>query len=312
MSGTPFGTDLLATAARHPRRVLVVALLVAYIALTVAVIVGSPLDSLDSAVAKWHLFQHSFDVRYGISLVVLTGQRAPAAVAVGCYVAWRAWQQRSWQPLTMFVVALLTLNLSVAAVKYSTGRLGPKVTDQAHAVLAGGNIFPSGHASNALVMFGVVAMLMPAAVRRVSWVVAGGAAAVVGLGTVVVDTHWVTDVVGAWLAGALVLLALPVLTPPVQRIIGPHLDRLGRWVVGRWVLVRRTAAGLGHHTSAIAGMTSLPRISSGVMVETRATVPWTWETPKVPRPRSRSISSPTFSPCSPGSMGNITVFSIES
>lgn len=328
-------------------------LLTAYAALTAAVIIGSPLDAMDAAVSRWDLFAHSHDVRYGISLLVLTGQRAPAATAVGAYVAWRAWQTRSWRPVTLYVLALLVLNLSVAAVKYSTGRLGPKETTQAHTVLAGGNIFPSGHASNAVVMFGIVAMLVPPARRRIAWTLASIGAAVVGLGTIVVDTHWVTDVIGAWLAGALVLLALPVLTPPVHRILGPRLDRFGRWLAGygrrgvrysrRMAAYRRRladqgqrladqgcrlvpppvrapetpgAAGtgrpVGRYRSAMAGMTSRPRISSGVIAETRATVPCTSEIPRVPRPRSRSMSSPTFSPRSPGSRGSMIVFSIES
>lgn len=222
--------DLRQRCARRPRLTLAVILLACYLALIVAVIVGSPLDAMDAAVSRWDLFAHSIDVRYTISLLVFTGQRAPAAVAVGGYVIWRAWQTRSAAPLTMFAVALLTLNLSVAAVKYSTGRLGPKETSEAHEVLAGGNIFPSGHASNAVVMFGLVAMLVPPAKRRMAWICASTGAAVVGLGTVVVDTHWVTDVIGAWLAGALVLLAVPVLTPPVHRIIGSRAERFGRWL----------------------------------------------------------------------------------
>lgn len=312
-AGAAFGTVLAATRG-HPRLVWAAVLLGAYAALTVAVVVGSPLDELDSAVARWHLFQHSGDIRYAISLLVLTGQRVPAALAVGGYVAWRAWQQRDWQPVTLFAVALLALNLSVAAVKYSTGRLGPRVTDQAHDVLAGGTIFPSGHASNAVVMFGVVAMLTPAVHRRTAWWLAGAAAAVVGLGTVVVDTHWVTDVVGAWLAGALVLLALPVLTPPTHRFIGGQLERLRRWAAVRWS-GRRPGRAFGDRSayrSAIAGITSRPRRSSGVIVDTLATVPCTSDTPRPPRPRSRSMRSGTFSPCSPGSRGSITVFSIES
>lgn len=240
---------------RHRRRLVALALLAAYAALIVAVVVGSPLDVLDRYIAGLDPLRDAPVVHRGVVLYVLTGQRVPAATAAGIYVAWQAWRRRTWQPIIMFTVALLVLNVTVAAVKYGTGRLGPGLTEQAHTVLAGGTIFPSGHASDAVVVFGVVAMLAPEARRRGAIIVASIAAALVGIGTLLIDTHWVTDVIGAWLAGSLVLLSLPVLTPPAQRVLGPRLDRLGRWVAWGWWRLNTT----GHPASpAIARPESTP------------------------------------------------------
>ena len=54
----------------------------------------------------------------------------------------------------------------------------------------------------------------------------------VGLGTVYMNTHWFSDVVGGWIAGGLVLLALPWVMPTVERwaesALGPPAPRAGR------------------------------------------------------------------------------------
>ena len=94
----------------------------------------------------------------------------------------------------MLTTALVLLNAEVGVVKLAIGRLGPRFTTHPRAVFEGGDIFPSGHTSNAVVIFGVI-----------------------GIGTVFLDTHWVTDVLGGWLAGILVLLALPTVTTRVER-----------------------------------------------------------------------------------------------
>ena len=91
----------------------------------------------------------------------------------------------------------------------ATGRWGPLVTRQAHDVFAGGNIFPSGHTANAVVLYGVLAMV--AARRWRPWLIglAVWISVTVGLSTLYLDTHWLTDVLGGWLAGVVVLMVLP-------------------------------------------------------------------------------------------------------
>jgi len=191
-----------------PLRTKFLIVLCAYMALTAAVVFGSPLDIIDRVAAASdlaHRFPHAapWVLRY-----VMLGQRGPSSHVAFAYLVYRAIRQRSWRPLVLFVTALTMLNVTVGSVKLATGRLGPALTTHPRAVFDGGDIFPSGHTSNAVVIFGVLAMV--AFEHRRAWIaLAFFVCTTVGLSTIFLDTHWVTDVLGGWLAGALVLLALP-------------------------------------------------------------------------------------------------------
>jgi membrane-associated phospholipid phosphatase len=144
---------------------------------------------------------------------------------------WLAWKYRTARPLIMLGTALLALNVTVGIVKLAVGRIGPLSTHKVHDVFEGGNIFPSGHTSNTVVLYGVIAMLA-VSYRALTAAVAVFIALTVGLSTVYLDTHWLTDVVGGWMAGGLVLLALPTLMPFAERLyargerhVGPALRR---------------------------------------------------------------------------------------
>jgi hypothetical protein len=118
-------------------------------------------------------------------------------------------------------------------MKHLTGRLGPLLTDQVHTVWAGGTIYPSGHAANAVVMYGLIALLAPAAHRRLMTKVAVFLAISIGLGTVLLNTHWVSDVFGGWIAGVLVLQLTWLLAPRVTAVVERTAARV-RPVIGRW------------------------------------------------------------------------------
>jgi membrane-associated phospholipid phosphatase len=49
----------------------------------------------------------------------------------------------------------------------------------------------------------------------------------VGLCTVYLDTHWLTDVIGGWMAGGLVLIVLPSMMPLIERLYGRLARRYG-------------------------------------------------------------------------------------
>ncbi len=208
---------------RRRRHKLWVAALIAvvalYAALTLAIVLSSPLDRLDSYLYHLHMVRRRTGGRLPLELYVLIGQGVPASTIAALYAIRRSIRTRSWTPWVMFAIALFLLNASVGAMKHATGRLGPKMTTVVHTVWQGGTIFPSGHAANAIVMYGLIAMIAPITHRRLVTTIAVVLSMTVGLGTVALNTHWITDVFGGWLAGALVLLVVPPLTRPVERLL---------------------------------------------------------------------------------------------
>ncbi|MEE1824406.1 phosphatase PAP2 family protein [Streptomyces sp. BE20] len=168
---------------------------------------------------------------------VVAGQRGPSAVAVLVWIGWRARRLGRIRPLLVTGAALLLLNLTVGTVKIVTGRLGPHYAHYVGSpeLFSGGTIFPSGHTANAVVTWGVLAYLA-GRWRRTGAVLAGATACSVGLTTVYLGTHWVTDVLAGWAAGLLVLLSLPLLEPlvlAVERRLGRPPARTGPGGAGR-------------------------------------------------------------------------------
>lgn len=209
-----------------PRRIGFALVLLAYFALIGVVIAGwTPVDALDQKVDLLRLRHRWPEVHRFFLDYVMLGQRGPSTFVMLPLFALLSWRRRSWRPLTLLGVALFVLNLSVGVVKVATGRWGPLVTRQAHDVFAGGNIFPSGHTANAVVLYGVFAMVVARRWRTAAAVAAIWISLTVGLSTLYLDTHWLTDVLGGWLAGALVLFALP----RCERVAERSVERGRAW-----------------------------------------------------------------------------------
>jgi membrane-associated phospholipid phosphatase len=195
------------------------------------VIFRSPVIALDRTLFRLDLYDRAPHLWPAINTYVMLGQRAPATFTALPWIVWRCWRMRTRTPLVRLVVALLVLNVTVGIVKIFVGRNGPLHTPNAHDVFAGGNIYPSGHTANAVVLFGLLAW-MAVRHRRAAIAAAAFLSASIGLCTIYLDTHWFSDVVGGWLAGALVLLVLPTLMPPAERIVDAVAQR-ARGLVSR-------------------------------------------------------------------------------
>jgi membrane-associated phospholipid phosphatase len=208
-----------------PRARMFGILLAIYLALTIAVLVRSPVLRLDDWIADLTLRKDYSGLLSPVRALVDLGQRRPVAQFVVPILLLVAWRTRSSRPLVTLVVALVALNFSVGVVKLSTGRLGPRGGHAVGQIFSGGDIYPSGHVSNAVVMYGLVAMFVPARHRTKAAVAAGMVSFVVGVGTLYLKTHWFTDVVGGWLAGSLVLCSLPWLVPYAQRVVDRNFSR---------------------------------------------------------------------------------------
>jgi undecaprenyl-diphosphatase len=156
-----------------------------------------------------------------LSTWVLLGQRAISSVLAFGWLSLRAIRERQARPLITMALATLALNLSVGVVKIVIGRLGPlqlgaaAVAPGASRIFSDGMIFPSGHTSNAVVTWVLLGLLARRHQRM--WAAVGAAVATsVGLTTLYLGTHWLSDVLAGGMAGALVLLVLPAFEPVVD------------------------------------------------------------------------------------------------
>ncbi|MFB6817410.1 phosphatase PAP2 family protein [Streptomyces sp. NPDC056347] len=212
-----------------------------YLAIVVAVLVSSWLVTLDWKVMLFRPYQQWPEIHAFLDYYVVLGQRGPTATMVACWLGWRSWRQHTLRPLLTLGAALLLLNVTVGAVKIGLGRLGPHYATQIGSaeLFAGGDIFPSGHTANAVVTWGILAYLAttPRARRylsAMSAIVSLG----VGLTTVYLGTHWLSDVLLGWAAGLLIMLGLPWVEPLITR-------------AEAWIFAQRELLGLGRPAPAV-------------------------------------------------------------
>ncbi|WP_411573699.1 phosphatase PAP2 family protein [Streptomyces fradiae] len=191
-----------------------------YLAIVVAVLASTWLVLIDWKVMLFRPYQQWPELHAPLDYFVVLGQRGPTAVMVAAWLGWRSWRQHTLRPLLVLGTALLLLNVTVGAVKIGLGRLGPHYATQIGSaeLFAGGDIFPSGHTANAVVTWGILSYLAttPRARRHLS-ALSAVVALGVGLTTVYLGTHWLSDVLLGWAAGLLILLGLPWCEPLIGR-----------------------------------------------------------------------------------------------
>ncbi|MDG9725644.1 MULTISPECIES: phosphatase PAP2 family protein [unclassified Streptomyces] len=207
-----------------------------YVAIVWAVLITSWLVRLDWQVMFFRPYQQWPELHAFVDYYVVLGQRGPTAVMVAAWLGWRSWRQHTLRPLLALGVSLLLLNVTVGAAKYGMGRLGPHyaTTIGANEMWLGGDIFPSGHTANAVVTWGILAYLASTPRAR-RWLSALSAVTSLGVGlsTVYIGTHWLSDVVLGWTAGLLILLALPWFEPLITRAEAWILGLRDRWFARR-------------------------------------------------------------------------------
>ncbi|MEU8579730.1 phosphatase PAP2 family protein [Streptomyces abikoensis] len=210
-----------------------VATSVVYVAIVVGVLTTSWPVRFDWQVMLFRPYKQWPEIHAFLDYFVVLGQRGPTAVAVAAWLGWCTYRQKTLRPLLVLGTSLLLLNATVGAAKIGMGRLGPHYATAigSNEMFAGGDIFPSGHTANAVVTWGVLAYLATTPrTRRISSVCAAMLALGVGMTTVYLGTHWMSDVTLGWTAGLLVLLALPWFEPLMARAEG--------WLLGVWLRLR--------------------------------------------------------------------------
>ncbi|MFD7708969.1 phosphatase PAP2 family protein [Streptomyces sp. NPDC059785] len=276
---------------RH-RIVLLAATLAFYLAIVWAVAITSWLVRLDWQVMFFRPYQQWPEIHAFLDYFVVLGQRGPTAVMVCAWLGWRSWRQHTLRPLLTLGTSLLLLNLTVGAAKIGMGRLGPHyaITIGSNEMGLGGDIFPSGHTANAVVTWGILAYLASTPRAR-RWLSALSAVIALGVGltTVYLGTHWLSDVLLGWAAGLLILLALPWFEPLIARAEVWILAARESWRGRRGALAPAPAAGSAGSPVGTPVMVAQPPAADGE-VTARETV-----APARP-PRSAAHRSPGAHP----------------
>ncbi|MGW5668213.1 phosphatase PAP2 family protein [Micromonospora sp. NPDC003776] len=201
-------------------------LLVAGLAgLTAALVWWPPLLRLDIAVRDWCDRHRPGPVNALMVVLDHLGQGGPLTTVTVLVSFWLAWRYRTVRPIIPAGLAPIVSTLLIVGLKRWTSRGAPH--HGSVELFSGGweEYYPSGHVSNAIVYYGVLAMLLapylPVAARRVLQWAPG---VLTFIGTTYLGYHWLTDSVGGYLLGLLIvrlLLRVPWRTMPLPR----RLDR---------------------------------------------------------------------------------------
>jgi membrane-associated phospholipid phosphatase len=187
-------------------------LFVGFLFVTQQVLSNGPLVNFDNDVNRTH--RPRFDGFSGFILrrlddLGLRGLTAVVLILAASYIAYRF---KTWRPLNLAVLSLLSLNLIVGTFKLILGRTKPR--DGFDLLHAGGMSYPSGHASNAVLSWGILAYLIYryAHVDRYQGRLATAGVVTISLTVCVVSlirhTHWFTDLLGGLFIGSAILVAV--------------------------------------------------------------------------------------------------------
>ena len=123
-----------------------------------------------------------------------------------------SWRFKSFRPINLSILALLSLNLVVGVSKIIIGRTKPRLyIDVLH---ANGMSYPSGHASNALITWGLLAYLIYRYTNRAPfegiklYPIVGLITTTVFIVSLIRNTHWFSDLLGGIFIGGALLVAI--------------------------------------------------------------------------------------------------------
>ena len=126
--------------------------------------------------------------------------------------AFIAYKFKTWRPLNLAFLSLISLNVVVGTFKIFLGRTKPR--DGFDLLHVGGMSYPSGHASNAVLSWGILAYLIYryAKVDRYQGRLASAGVVLISLTVCTVSlirhTHWFSDLLGGLFVGSALLVTV--------------------------------------------------------------------------------------------------------
>ena len=183
-----------------------------FLVVTQQVLSNGPLVNFDNDVNRTH--RPRFDGLSGFILRRLDdlGARWLTATVLLIAALYIAYKFKTWRPLNLAVLSLLALNFVVGIFKIFLGRTKPR--DGFDLLHAGGMSYPSGHASNTVLSWGVLAYLIYRYARvdryqgRLATLGVVTISLTVCLVSLIRHTHWFTDLLGGLFVGSALLVAV--------------------------------------------------------------------------------------------------------
>ena len=186
-----------------------------FLIVTQQVITNGPLIDFDAKIANAKRPVVSGTLKFILMRIDNLGLRGVTATVLIISAILIARHFKSWRPLNLSILAVLALNLVVGLSKLFIGRTKPKLN--VDLVYAGGLSYPSGHASNAILTWGVLAYLIyrythPENYHGILMGIATGViTTLVCLVSLFRNTHWLSDLVGGlFIGGALLVIVIAV------------------------------------------------------------------------------------------------------
>jgi membrane protein DedA with SNARE-associated domain/membrane-associated phospholipid phosphatase len=135
-------------------------------------------------------------------------------------LGWR-WRAGTWRPLSLLAAAYGGAWALQIGIKLLVRR--PRPPTALAVDHFAGYAFPSGHATDAAALYGMLAALLAASTTRwgrkvAAWATASGLVALIGLSRLYLGGGWLTDVLGGFALGSMWLFALLTLTRTIAEL----------------------------------------------------------------------------------------------
>jgi len=186
-----------------------------FLLVTQQVVTYGPITDIDEALSEADHPRFKGLSAFFIRRLDDLGLRSVSGIALLLVAVYISRRFNTWRPINLGLLSFLSLNIVVGAFKYGLGRTKPRVgIDLLH---AGGMSYPSGHASNAIFIWGIIAYLIYryAHVDRYRGRLASAGVATLALTVCAVsllrNTHWFSDLFGGLLlGGGLLVLVIAI------------------------------------------------------------------------------------------------------
>lgn len=186
-----------------------------FLIVTHQVIINGPLVHLDAMIANAQRPKVSAGTERLLLLIDDLGLRGVTATVLIISALLISRRFKSYRPLNLSLLSVVSLNLVVGVAKLGFGRTKPRLNiDLLH---FGGLSYPSGHAANALLSWGLLSYLIfrythkePFEGMRLTWLVVVITASVCVV-SLFRNTHWLSDLIGGlFIGGALLVIVIAV------------------------------------------------------------------------------------------------------